>query len=117
MKKVGNQYRIDPAELHRVFPLKQPVNVEVEPMETQKESSMFQLEIDRLREQLAHEKETVIGLRSQLDAESSKRRKLAIMLADQRSKKSFFDYLFDKYSRLYSTAQKGFSKMPKLDKS
>lgn len=117
VKKVGNQYRIDPAELHRVFPLKQPANVEVEQTEIQKESSMFLLEIDRLREQLARERETVVDLRSRLDAESSKRQKLTMMLADQRPKNSFFDRLLDKYSRLYSTAQKGFSKIPKLDKS
>ncbi|MCP4407411.1 MAG: helix-turn-helix domain-containing protein [Gammaproteobacteria bacterium] len=117
VKKVGNQYRIDPAELHRVFPLQQPANVEAERMETQKESSTFQLEIDRLREQLARERETVVDLRSQLDAESSKRRKLAMMLADQPPKKSFFDRLLDKYSHLYSTAHKGFSKIPKLNKS
>lgn len=88
-KNEDGTYSIDPAELHRVF---DPVTANgndsgtVKQSETPSNASMLQRENDLLREQIGRERETVADLRQRLDRESEERRKLTLMLTDQREK-------------------------------
>ena len=85
----GN-YVIDPAELHRVYP---PVsrngndNGTLKQNVTPNNNTVLQREIELLREQLGRERETISDLRRRLDAESEERRRLTMMITDQRPKK------------------------------
>ena len=107
-KDVDGAYSIDPAELHRVFPL-QPhatrsengasndTQPPAEHLKTPIETGVLQAEVERLREQLqsfAMERNRERGqledqiedLRRRLDAEGEERRTLTRILTDQREK-------------------------------
>lgn len=80
-------YKIDAAELHRVFP-PLPVASNETPVltqpETPSETGGLQVEVKMLREMLDQERQTVADLRGRLDAEAEERRRLTLMLTDQR---------------------------------
>lgn len=87
----GNGWIIDPAELYRVFspaPSPSPYQGNVTPNllqnETHKGDSALQLEVSMLREMLEREKTTVADLRSRLDSEAEERRRLVLLITDQR---------------------------------
>ena len=76
-------YKIDPAELHRVFPAL-PSTSDETPLvlrhETSDETGALQVEIKVLRERLADKDGVIDDLRHRLDAESEERRKLTMLL-------------------------------------
>ena len=80
-------YKIDAAELHRVFPplplASNETPVLTQP-ETPSETGGLQVEVKMLREMLDQERQTVADLRGRLDAEAEERRRLTLMLTDQR---------------------------------
>ena len=79
-------YKIDPAELHRVF---SPVSVEramkddMTQSETQGETPLLKLEVDFLKQQLEREREFVKSLERRLDESDAERRKLTKLLTFQ----------------------------------
>ncbi len=79
-------YKIDPAELHRVF---SPASVEramkedMTQSETQGETPLLKLEVDFLKQQLEREREFVKSLERRLDESDSERRKLTELLTFQ----------------------------------
>lgn len=85
-------YLIDPAELHRVFPVVTPNRNDAHDMlgpETQQEATVtprLELEVSVLREMLAREQETVADLRARLDTEGAERRRLTALLTHQGEK-------------------------------
>ena len=95
-----NEWEIDPAELHRVYPIvfgNSSESVSSERQETPKEPRMLQREIELLRELIADKDSVIDDLRRRLDQEAEERRKLTLMLTDQRllppPKKPFLDRL------------------------
>ena len=99
----NGEWLIDPAELHRIFPLASsdaPQDVAVTRDETPNEIMMLRFEVKAKEEQLATEKvererergvfrETITDLRTRLDQEGEERRKahiqLTALLTDQRT--------------------------------
>ena len=88
----GTGYVIDAAELHRVFPPLPSASNETPPKadhETPNETGALQVEIKMLRERLEEvtaDKDSVIeDLRKRLDAEAEERRRLTMLLTDQRT--------------------------------
>lgn len=96
-KNAKGQWEIDPAELHRVYP---PVSgtgsgngsgerqETVEgTRETPQGNSILEREIELLRERLADKDNVIDDLRRRLDQEAEERRRLTLMLTDQRERK------------------------------
>jgi excisionase family DNA binding protein len=79
-------YKIDPAELHRVF---SPVSVErvmkeeMTQSETVGETSLLKLEVEFLKQQLERERDFVKSLERRLDDSDIERRKLTKLLTFQ----------------------------------
>jgi hypothetical protein len=99
LKDASGAWRIDPAELHRVFPAiaqdlqKDPMQRDAIPTQEQETSSDMVLaeELAVLRERvrsqdqlLADRADQIADLRTRLDREGEERRKLAAILTDQR---------------------------------
>jgi len=86
----NGSYSIDPAELHRVFPVL-PSSSNSSPLvthnETPNETAMLRVENEGLREQIQILRDERDDLRRRLDAETEDRRKLTTLLTDQRPKK------------------------------
>lgn len=80
-------YKIDAAELHRVFPplplASNDTPVLTQP-ETPSETGGLQVEVKMLRELLDAKDDTISDLRRRLDAEAEERRRLTLLLTDQR---------------------------------
>lgn len=99
LKDESGAWRIDPAELHRVFPmnaqnLRKPEMQEdatpAQGAQTPMQDNVLQVELATLRERiraqdeiLADRAETIADLRARLDQEGEERRKLAAVLTDQ----------------------------------
>lgn len=87
-KDTKGQWSIDPAELHRVY---EPVNVNSSPKDeserqtTPSELIELRVQVKGLREQNDLLKDERNDLRRRLDSESEERRKLTMMLTDQRT--------------------------------
>ena len=84
VRKEGNQYRIDPAELFRVFPQEKQEPAQHERMETHENTnrnSMLQKEVELLREQLTDVKADRDHWREQAE-------RVSLLLTDQREKPS-----------------------------
>lgn len=98
------RYKIDPAELHRVFPLTSQEQSK-KPTLTMPSDHENRIEIERLRTELKAAQtltenmaETVADLRERLDREGEERRQLTAMLTDQRTagqggKRGLFSFL------------------------
>lgn len=98
-KDDSGAWRIDPAELHRVFPpipqgLRKPemqgTATPAQEAQTPMQDNALQVELATLRERiraqaeiLADRAETIADLRARLDREGEERRKLAAVLTDQ----------------------------------
>lgn len=89
--KTSSGYQIDPAELFRVFPMKERGNGKNEQLETPKANTETHYEIKVLEVQLeaAHEKiktleEDKEDYKARLDSESKERGKLFVRLTDER---------------------------------
>lgn len=102
-KDVDGRYKIDPSELHRVFPLTTTDQLE-KPLLTPISDHENHFEVERLRAELKaantlseNMAETVVDLRKRLDREGEERRQLTAMLTDQRTaraaKRSWFGFL------------------------
>ena len=90
VKKDGNQYQIDPAELFRVFPKKKRETAQNERMETPANTNVnsgLEREIELLNERLKEKDETIDDLRQRLDRTDAERQKvqtqLTALLTDQ----------------------------------
>src|SRR3954453_6228660 len=79
-------WAIDPAELHRVYPLTQQMNgQELRDLPGEPASAaLAELLVERGR-LVAEQVETIRDLRARLDAEAEERRKLTAILTDQRA--------------------------------
>jgi hypothetical protein len=78
-------WSIDPAELHRVYPMTGQTNGQIlRDLPGEPASALAELltERDRL---VAEQAETILDLRARLDAEAEERRRLTAMLTDQRA--------------------------------
>ena len=87
VRKEGNQYKIDPVELYRVFPKNKQETVQNERMETPKndlETIELRHKIELLRKDLEHEREKNQNLREERD---TWRQQATALLTDQRPKK------------------------------
>ena len=102
-KDAQGRYKIDPSELHRVFPLT-PIDRSEKPILTPSHDHENRIEIERLRAELKaantlseNMAETVADLRERLDREGEERRQLTAMLTDQRTrqgaKRGLFGFL------------------------
>ena len=91
-----NEWWIEPAELHRVYPPVTDTDTRTDTPqrhETPNEIAVLQHELASLREMLAERErrvsdkdEVIADLRERLDREGEERRKLFAMLTDQRAK-------------------------------
>ena len=86
-------YKIDPSELFRVFPKQTQetdTNEQLETLEkhieTSSEHKALEREIELLRERLNDKDDVIKDLRNRLDTETEERRKLTLMLTDDRPK-------------------------------
>jgi len=87
ISKENSGYEIDPAELFRVFPKQTPVTTSIEQSQTVKNTpvnSSLEREIELLRERLNDKNDVIEDLRERLDLESEERRKLTMLITDQR---------------------------------
>jgi len=102
-KDAQGRYKIDPSELHRVFPLT-TTDQSGKPSLTTTNEHENRIEIERLRAELKaanalseNMAETVADLRERLDREGEERRQLTAVLTDQRTKRGakrgFFGFL------------------------
>ena len=102
-KDAQGRYKIDPSELHRVFPLTITEQSE-KPALTPRNDHENHIEIERLRAELKaanalseNMAETVADLRERLDREGEERRQFTAMLTDQRTgertKRGLFSFL------------------------
>ena len=87
------EWRIEPVELHRVYPVANGGTVPqgvpdgtVRNGAERAESAILQERVAGLERQLEQERATVEDLRCRLDAEAEERRKLTALLTDQRQR-------------------------------
>lgn len=87
-KNDKGEWEIDPAELFRVFTKQNDLERKKEQNGTPEnpaQNALLQQEIRHLREQLDRERELNRDLNRRLDAENEERRKLTLLLTDQRA--------------------------------
>ena len=86
-KQADGSYRIDPSELHRIYPpvsgdqLTQPLTIGAE---TTGEIRELQAKLEAATQRLRDKDDVIDDLRRRLDAEADERRKLTTILTDQR---------------------------------
>jgi hypothetical protein len=90
--EASGAFRIDPAELHRIFPVvstKHPKNGELRQSETVVETEVIRAQLEQERQERQRERAqlegTIDDLRQRLDREGEERRKLTAILTDQRA--------------------------------
>ncbi len=89
VSKDSTGYKLDPAEVFRVFA---PVNVDAERSLTPIVNTAQALEVELLREMLERERQIVDYLRNKLDQAENERIELRLQLEDKKSyKKRFFE--------------------------
>ncbi len=88
ISKDSTGYKLDPAEVFRVFT---PVNVDTEQSLTPIVNTVKTLEVELLREMLERERQTVDYLRNKLDQAERDRAELSLRL-ENKSKKKFFNF-------------------------
>jgi excisionase family DNA binding protein len=108
-KQPDGSYRIQPAELFRVFPPETPPNGlsrnEFDGRETGNETQLARDQIAELRQRLAlltgeRERERqqltdqIMDLRRRLDSEAEERRRLTLIVTDQRPRRGFWRRAF-----------------------
>jgi hypothetical protein len=97
-KNEVGQYEIDPAEILRVYPAKQPNETDIDAQKRQLDTVALQVEIDiltaeRERERRQYE-DTIRDLRTRLDRSDSERERVTRLLTSQYEKKGFFKRMF-----------------------
>jgi hypothetical protein len=83
-RRDDGSYEIDPAELARVFPRNSAATPEMARHDTGNDTGGLRVEVEMLRERLADKDATIDDLRRRLDAEAEERRRLTMLLTDQR---------------------------------
>ena len=90
--EASGTFRIDPAELHRIFPavsLEHARNGDLRQNETTAETDMLRAQLEQERQERQRERVQLEGaiddLRKRLDREGEERRKLTAILTDQRA--------------------------------
>lgn len=93
VKDENGAWRIDASELHRVFPVKSLENPSVQSDEKPRNGEALRVDLEILAEKLRSAEalnerlaDEVADLRGRLDAEGEERRKLTMILTDQRDK-------------------------------
>jgi septal ring factor EnvC (AmiA/AmiB activator) len=97
-KNEFGQYEIDPAEILRVYPAKQPNETDIDAQKRQLDTVALQVEIDiltaeRERERRQYE-DTLKDLRARLDRSDSERERVTRLLTSQHEKKGFLKRMF-----------------------
>jgi uncharacterized coiled-coil DUF342 family protein len=86
-KQSDGSYRIDPSELHRIYPpvstdqVTHPLTIDAE---TTGEIRELQAKLEAATQRLRDKDDVIDDLRRRLDAEAEERRKLTALLTDQR---------------------------------
>jgi excisionase family DNA binding protein len=90
--EASGTFRIDPAELHRIFPSVPSEHVrngQLKQSETTSETGMLRTQLEQERQERQRERVqlegTIDDLRKRLDREGEERRKLTAILTDQRA--------------------------------
>jgi hypothetical protein len=90
--EASGTFRIDPAELHRIFPAvssERAKNGELRQSETTTETDTLRAQLEQERQERQRERVqlegTIDDLRRRLDVEGEERRKLTAILTDQRA--------------------------------
>jgi len=83
-KRDDGSFKIDPAELFRVFP-KRKETLEYERLETSNETSATLREIELLQQMNSQQADTIADLRKRLDEERDERQKLSIMMIEHQN--------------------------------
>jgi excisionase family DNA binding protein len=90
--EASGTFRIDPAELHRIFPAvssEHTRNGELRQSETTAETDILRTQLEQERQERQRERVqlegTIDDLRKRLDREGEERRKLTAILTDQRA--------------------------------
>ena len=86
-KAEDGSFKIDPAELFRVFPRKQETP-ENEQLETPEKIRATPLEMELLKQMNTQQAETISDLRKRLDDERDERQRLSIMMLEHQQKPS-----------------------------
>jgi uncharacterized coiled-coil DUF342 family protein len=87
-KQSDGSYRIDPSELHRIYPpvgtdqVTHPLTIDAE---ITGEIRELQAKLEAATQRLRDKDDVIDDLRRRLDAEAEERRKLTALLTDQRS--------------------------------
>lgn len=89
ISKDSTGYKLDPAEVFRVFA---PINVDTERSLTPIVNTVQTLEVELLREMLERERQIVDYLRNKLDQAERDRAELSLRLENKPKKKKFFNF-------------------------
>ena len=89
ISKESTGYKLDPAEVFRVFT---PVNIDTERSLTPIVNTSQTLEVELLREMLERERQTVDYLRSKLDHAEKERAELSLRIESSKRKKGFLNF-------------------------
>ena len=90
-KQADGSYRIDPSELHRIYPpvSSEQVNQQLAiGAETTGQIRELQAKLEAATQRLRDKDDVIDDLRRRLDAEAEERRKLTALLTDQRERPS-----------------------------
>lgn len=87
-KQENGSYKIDPAELHRVYPAvsEQRARVTADATELQAKNIELRAKLEAATQRLTDKDGVIDDLRRRLDMEGEERRKLTAILTDQRAK-------------------------------
>ena len=90
VKQENGSYKIDPAELHRVYPAvsEQRARVDTDATGLQAENIELRAKLEASTQRLTDKDGVIDDLRRRLDMEGEERRKLTAILTDQRAKTS-----------------------------
>jgi hypothetical protein len=87
-KQADGSYRIEPSELHRIYPplgADQVTNQLITDAETTGDIRELQAKLEAATQRLRDKDDVIDDLRRRLDAEAEERRKLTALLTDQRA--------------------------------
>lgn len=95
-KDANGYYKIDVAELHRIYPVLRNARqiVKMKHHVTPEDERVTVEKVHMLEKYLEDKDDIISDLRSRLDKESEDRRKLTMMLVDQRKKRTLWGRLF-----------------------
>jgi excisionase family DNA binding protein len=101
-RRDDGSYEVEPVELHRAFPSPGDGAAPVARHGADNDTGGLRVEVEMLRERLAEKDDVIRDLRTRLDAEAEERRRLTLLLTDQRpgaqpaARRGFWRRLFGK---------------------